>query len=56
MKLIAWIQMTLQSIFTLSVLFFFNSVHLHMNGPLVLNGKKITVNYIHFSGMVSNSI
>lgn len=36
--------------------FFFNSVHLHMNGPSVLNGKKITVNYIHFSGMVSNSI
>lgn len=27
-----------------------------MNGPLVLNGKEITANYIHFSDTVSNPI
>lgn len=55
MEAIAWIQMTLWAVF--AVLFPPPlTVHLHMNGPLVLNGKEIRVNYIHFSDTVSNSI
>lgn len=54
MEAIAWIQMTLWSVF--AVVFPPLTVHLHMNGPLVLNAKEIRVNYIHFSDTVSNSI